>query len=111
MAIVPWVIDEVKLGVMRASITLTDGDTSDELSISDYSDKTIHIVPDDEATVLGSNGVGTPQALHRANDPTLSFSAVSGEVLATIIENPMVIVASASGDDATIVIIARDQKD
>jgi len=111
MAIIPWQIDEIKLGVMRASVQLDNGDSTDELNISSFSDKTVHI-SDGTVSILGSNGIGTPQALHRVNDPTLNFTNVAAELLATIIENPMVIVASASGgSNIDIVIIAREHKD
>jgi len=111
MAVIPWAVDEVKVGVMRATVQLDSGDTTDELNVSSYSDKTVHI-SGGTVSVLGSNGIGTAQALHRVNDPTLNFTNVASELLATIVENPMIITASASGgSNVNIVIICRDQKD
>ena len=111
MATIPWVVDEIKLGVMRATVQLDSGDTSDALNVCDYSDKTVHI-SGGTISVLGNNGIGTGQALHRVNDPTATFTNVAAELLATIIENPMVIVASASaGTNVNIVIICSNKKD
>ena len=111
MATIPWVIDEVKLGVIRATVQLDSGDTSDGLNVADYSDKTVHI-SGGTVSVLGNNGIGTGQALHRVDSPSSTFTSVASELLATIIENPMVIVASAAaGTNVDVVIICRNQKD
>lgn len=111
MATIPWTIDEIKVGVLRATVQLDSGDTSDALSICEYSDKTVHI-SGGTVSILGNNGIGTNQTLHRVNDPTLTFTNVAAELLAAIVENPMVLIASASaGSNVDVVIIARNQKD
>ena len=111
MAVIPWDIKIHKnkgdKEVLIATVQLDAADTTDNLEISEYSDKTVHI-SGGTVSLLGSNGIGTPQALHRAHDPTLTFTAVAAEALATIIENPRILFASASaGTNVDIVIVAR----
>ena len=94
-----------KLGVIVETCVLNAGDTSADLVIPDFSDKTVHIFGtfgDSAVSVKGLNSLsGTAQNLHRVNDPTLTFSSVTTETMALLLENPYIIRASADGTTGT----------
>jgi hypothetical protein len=86
---------------MVASVVLDAGDSSNYLNLPDYPDKTVHIFGtfgDSAVSLKGSNDVGgTPQNLHRTDDPVSTYSALVAETLGHIIENPSFLVADATG--------------
>lgn len=90
-----------------STVTLGNGDVSDLLDLTGYPDKTAHIFG-----TFGSGGTihlrgrnsstaGNPQALHRADSPTSTFSSVTAELLALILENPLYLYADVSAGDGT----------
>ena len=104
-----------KLGVIVETCTLNAGDTSTDLVIPDFSDKTIHIFGgtfgNSSVSVKGLNSLsGTAQTLHRVNDPTLSFTSVSSETMALLLENPYILRASADGSTGTGLIVVISSK-
>lgn len=110
MATQTWQVVNLGNSVRVLSVTLASGDTSILYDLPMNSDKTVHIFGgtfgDAAVSLLGQNQTGTPgsptgQVLHRAHDPSLTFSAVVAEVLATILENPRWLVASANGTTGT----------
>lgn len=115
MAIIAWQVDPIKQGVVRASVTLDGGDTSQELGLPEYADKTIQVsgtFGTSTVSVVGSNLVAdTPTfPLHQAHDPAEDFSALATAIGAAVIENPSGIIASAaagSGSDLVVTVVAR----
>lgn len=116
MATKQWQRDNTaRYGVMINEVTLEAGDTSADLLISDYSDKTIHVFGgtfgDSTISVKGLNSTSaTAQAMHRVNDPTLTFSGLNSETMALCLENPAIIRADASGTTGTglkVVVVSK----
>lgn len=117
MATRQWVRTDVpgKYGVMAHTVTLWGGDSSADLTIPDFSDKTVHIFGGTFGTstvsVLGLNSSsGTGQDLHRVHDPSLTFTSVATEVLALLLENPLILQASASAGTGTslqVVVVSK----
>jgi hypothetical protein len=112
MAIRSWAISLVKKSTMLATITLDAGDTSTELELPEYPDKTVHIYGtfgDSAVALKGLNDAqGNGMDIHRTDDPTVSYSAVVAETMGHLIENPRILKASASGTtgtDLTVVIV------
>lgn len=110
MAVVPWEVLNLGNSVRVISVTLAGGDSTILYDLPMFSDKTIHIFGgtfgDSTVTVLGQNQTSTPgtptgQPLHQAHDPEEDFSAVAAELLATVLENPRWIIASASAGTGT----------
>jgi hypothetical protein len=109
MATRQWQRDNTaKYGVAIVWVSLEAGDTSADLLMSDYSDKTIHVFGgvfgDSTISVKGLNSTeasATAQDMHRVNDPTLTFSGLNSETMALCLENPAIIRASASGTTGT----------
>lgn len=115
MATTKWERLDTKYGVIALSTTLNGGDTSVDLIIPDYADKTIHVFGgtfgSSQVDVLGLNSTdGTGQSLHRVNDPSLTFSGIASETLALLLENPQIIRASATagtGSSLKVVIVGK----
>lgn len=115
MATPTWTSTYPKFGVIETTCVLNGGDTSADLSIAGYSDKTIHVFGgtfgSSTVSVKGMNSTsGTAQDMHRVNDPTTTFSSLAAELLALLLENPSIIRASASagtGTGLTVVITAK----
>lgn len=106
MAIAQWVREDTRYGVVSLTATLAAGDTSADLILPDYSDKTVHVYGgtfgDSAVSVKGLNSTSaTAQDMHRVNDPTLTFSTLTAELMALLLENPKIIRASASGTTGT----------
>lgn len=97
--------------VYVASVTLDGGDTSGDLELSNYPDKTVHIFPGFFGTSsvsvkgLNSHVGGTTQNLHRTDDPTQTYTGLVAEAMGHIIENPRYIRASASAGTGTALIV------
>ena len=101
MATTNWTRNDTKYGVISLSTVLNGGDTSIDLVIPDYADKTVHVFGgtfgSSQVNVLGLNSTdGTGQSLHRVNDPTLTFTGLADETLALLLENPTIIRANAT---------------
>lgn len=115
MATRQWTRTDPKYGVITHTCVMAAGDSSADLQIPDYSDKTIHVFAsswgDSTVSVLGLNDTtATAQALHRVNDPTLTFSSLSAEVMALLLENPLVLRASTTGTtgtNLTVVVVSK----
>lgn len=115
MATRQWTRTDPKYGVVSHTCTMAAGDSSADLQIPDYSDKTIHVYAsswgDSTVSVLGMNATGaTAQALHRVNDPTLTFSSLAAEVMALLLENPLIIRCSTTGStgtNLTVVVVSK----
>lgn len=112
MAVKQWSIRPTRRGTMIATITMDGGDTSTDINMQDFPDKTIHIFGtfgNSTVSLVGLNDTdGNGQVLHRTDDPTATFSAVGAELMAHVIENPYIFRASASagtGTDLTISIV------
>ena len=115
MATIQWTRTDPKYGVMQHSVVLGAGDSSTDLTIPDYSDKTVHAF----ATSFGNSAIsvkglnttdGTAQDLHRVNDPTTTFTSLSSETLALLLENPTILRVSTSGTTGTgltVVIVSK----
>ena len=115
MASPEWTSVYPKFGVIVCTAILNHGDTSKDLKIPGYSDKSIHLFGgtfgDSTVSLTGLNDEsGTGQALHRVHDPTLTFSSLATETLALLLENPLILRASAGGTTGTgltIVIVGK----
>lgn len=106
MATVQWTREDSKYGVVSMTATLAAGDSSADLILPDYSDKTVHVYGgtfgDSAVSVKGLNATAAnAQDMHRVNDPTLTFSSLTTEIMALLLENPKIIRASASGTTGT----------
>ena len=113
MALRSWTISLIKKSTMLATVVLDAGDTSTELGLPEYPDKTVHIFGtfgDSAVALKGLNDAsGNGMDLHRTDDPTVSYSAVVAETMGHIIENPQILKASANGttgNDLTVVIVS-----
>lgn len=115
MATVQWVRTDPRYGVTAHTCVMQAGDSSADIQIADYSDKTVHIFAtsfgNSAVSVLGLNSTSAnAQALHRVNDPTLTFSAVAAELMALVLENPLILRATTSGTtgtNLTVVIVSK----
>lgn len=114
-----WTVTALNGGARQYSVTLdSSSDVSDLLEIYDIPIDTIHIYGSfnsQTVTLLGTNSTASAangQALHRAHDPTLTFSTVGSEILAALVENPRFIYAKADGAVTSVVIsiICVDRK-
>lgn len=115
MATRQWTRTDPKYGVMVHTCVMAAGDSSADLQIPGYSDKTIHVFAgtwgDSTVSVVGLNDTtATAQAMHRVNDPSLTFSSLAAEVMALLLENPLIIRCSTTGTtgaNLTVVIVSK----
>lgn len=106
MAVKSWNYLVVLKGVASSTVLLDPGDTSNDLELPNFPDKTIHVFAtgfgDSTVSVLGSNNAtATFLPLHRTDDPTSNYSTLSANILGHILENPQYIRASATGATGT----------
>jgi hypothetical protein len=115
MATRQWTRVDVKYGAVKWYCILEGGDTSADLVVPDYADKTIHVFGgtfgSSQVHVQGLNDTGgTAQSLHRVNDPSLTFTGIADETLALLLENPTILRAAATagtGTSLTVVIVGK----
>lgn len=85
---------------------LLNGDTSSELDLPQFTDKTIHVSGTfgvgGNARLRGMNTTGgNPQPLHPADAPAGALSTITAELLKTLVEDPLYLVADVSAGDGT----------
>ena len=115
MATRQWTRTDPKYGVMAHTCVMAAGDSSADLPLADYSDKTIHAFAtsfgNSTISVTGLNSTdASAQALHRVHDPSLTFSSMSAETLALLLENPLILRAStdgSTGTNLTVVVVSK----
>lgn len=104
-----WLVEKEAGGRLMAVVTLLNGEESNDLDLYNYPEKTFE--------VSGTFGVGGTinirgknvtsatvtdyLALHRADDPTASLTALQTAILATVIEDPKLMKADVSAGDGT----------
>ena len=112
MATKNWLVTVPLRSVVVATLVLDGGDSSDDLEIPNFQDKTVHVFGTFGSSTVSVTGLNNTnanaQVLHRTADPTTTYSSLVAETLGHVVENPRYIRASASagsGSGLTVVII------
>ncbi len=113
---VKWAITPIRGGGWSARVNFTGtGQVTEPLDVQDMALQTVHIFGTFNSTtvsLLGYNAnpvsdasTATPQALHRVNDLTATFSTIGAELLAKVVEDPLHLVAQSNGAVTAVSII------
>ena len=101
-----WITSTIQGGVAISTVTLANGEASDDLDLVSFPEKTLHL--------FGTFGVGgsvdiqgrndplaTFQDLHRSHLTSGTFTSLTAELLAGMVENPRFIRATVTAGDVT----------